>query len=119
VPRAACVTVETDGLLETQFDLPPTQRAGIRLYADQRMSRDVTPQGFTAARGSMAVIAQTPGEVMLEPQRLPWWNVDAQRWEVASSRAERCGSRPAASRPRCRPASGRGCAATAPHTGWR
>jgi len=86
VPRTRRVIVEADGLLETQLpDLPPTQQAGIRLYADQpEMSRDVTPQGFTSRRVvSMAVIAQTPGEVMLEPERLPWWNVDAQRWEVA------------------------------------
>ena len=86
VPRTRHVIVEAEGLLETQLpDLPPTQQAGIRLYADQpEMSRDVTPEGFTSRRVvSMAVIAQTPGEVMLEPQRLPWWNVDAQRWEVA------------------------------------
>jgi hypothetical protein len=86
VPRTRRVTIEADGLLETQLpELPPAQQAGIRLYADQPdLSRDVTPQGFTSRRVvSMAVIAQTPGEVTLEPLRLPWWNVDAQRWEVA------------------------------------
>lgn len=86
VPRTRKVTIEADGLLETQLpDLPATQQAGIRLYADQpEMSRDVTPQGFTSRRTvSMAVIAQTPGDVTLAPLRVPWWNVDTQRWEVA------------------------------------
>ncbi|HET8696807.1 MAG TPA: BatD family protein, partial [Gammaproteobacteria bacterium] len=36
VPRTRRVTIEADGLLETQLpDLPPAQQAGIRLYADQ------------------------------------------------------------------------------------
>ena len=86
VPRTRRVTVEADGLLETQLpDLPLTQQPGIRLYADQpEMTRDVTPQGFTSRHVvNMAVIAQTPGEVTLEPLRVPWWNVDEQRWEVA------------------------------------
>jgi len=86
VPRTRRVTIEADGLLETQLpDLPSAQQAGIRLYADQpEMSRDITPQGFTSRRVvSMAVIAQTPGDVTLESLRVPWWNVDAQRWEVA------------------------------------
>ncbi|HEX5045895.1 MAG TPA: BatD family protein [Gammaproteobacteria bacterium] len=86
VPRTRKVTIEADGLLETQLpDLPTTQQAGIRLYADQpEMSRDITPQGFTSRRTvSMAVIAQTAGDVTLAPLRVPWWNVDTQRWEVA------------------------------------
>jgi hypothetical protein len=86
VPRTRRVTIEADGLLETQLpDLPPAQQAGIRLYADQpEMSRDVTPQGFTSRHVvNMAVIAQTPGDVTLGSLRVPWWNVDAKRWEVA------------------------------------
>src|SRR5215471_7256913 len=87
IPRTRQVSIEADGLLETQLpELALPQPAGIRQYADQpELSHDVTPEGFKSRRTvSMAVIAQTPGSVTLPKLELPWWNVKTQAWEVAS-----------------------------------
>ena len=86
VPQTRTVTVEADGLLETQLpELVLEQQGGVRQYADQPvLERDVTPTGLTSRRAvSLAVIAQNPGEVTLPAIELPWWNVAEQRWEVA------------------------------------
>ena len=87
IPRTRQVTIEADGLLETQLpELALPQAAGIRQYADQpELAHDVTPEGFKSKRTvSMAVIAQTPGSITLPKVELPWWNVKTQAWEVAS-----------------------------------
>jgi hypothetical protein len=87
IPRTRQVTIEADGLLETQLpELALPQPAGIRQYADQpELAHDVTPEGFKSKRTvSMAVIAQTPGPITLPKLELPWWNVKTQAWEVAS-----------------------------------
>ena len=66
--KARTVTVEADGLLETQLpELVLEQQAGVRQYADQPvLERDVTPTWLTSRRAvSLAVIAQNPGEVTL------------------------------------------------------
>jgi hypothetical protein len=87
IPRTRQVTIEADGLLETQLpEISLPQPQGIRQYADQpELSHDVTPEGFKSKRTvSMAVIAQTPGSVTLPKLEVPWWNVKTQAWEVAS-----------------------------------
>jgi hypothetical protein len=87
IPRTRQVTIEAEGLLETQLpELALPQPAGIRQYADQpELSHDVTPEGFKSRRTvSMAVIAQTPGSIKLPKLELPWWNVKTQAWEVAT-----------------------------------
>ena len=87
IPRTRQVTIEADGLLETQLpELTLSQPTGIRQYADQpELAHDVTPEGFKSKRTvSMAVIAQTPGSITLPKLELPWFNVKTQAWEVAS-----------------------------------
>jgi hypothetical protein len=87
IPRTRQVTIEADGLLETQLpELALPQPAGIRQYADQpELSHDVTPEGFKSRRNvSMAVIAQTSGTITLPKLELPWFNVKTQAWEAAS-----------------------------------
>lgn len=86
VPRTRTIVVEGLGLLETQLpDVPLTQQVGVRQYADQpELSREVTADGLLSRRSvSFAVIAQSPGELQLGGVRLPWFNVDTARWEVA------------------------------------
>jgi hypothetical protein len=86
MPRTRKIIVEGLGLLETQLpDVPIAQQPGIREYADQpELSREVTADGLKSRRSvSLAVIAQQPGDVTLVGVQLPWWNVKAQRWEVA------------------------------------
>ncbi|HUO66157.1 MAG TPA: hypothetical protein VMV37_01390, partial [Gammaproteobacteria bacterium] len=87
IPRTRQVTIEADGLLETQLpELTLPQPAGIRQYADQpELAHDVTPEGFKSKRTvSVAVIAQKAGSLTLPKLELPWFNVKTQAWEVAS-----------------------------------
>jgi oxygen tolerance protein BatD len=86
VPQTRRVVIEAEGLLETQLpELSLPEQTGIRQYEDQpELERAVGPQGLTSRRSvSMAVIAQTAGDVTLAGVRLPWWNVAEQRWDVA------------------------------------
>jgi len=86
IPQTRNVIVEADGLLETQLpELVLDQQPGIRQYADQPvLEREVTPEGLRSRRAvSLAVIAQSPGEVTLAGIELPWWNVTERRWEIA------------------------------------
>jgi hypothetical protein len=86
IPRTRTIVVSGLGLLETQLpDLPIEPQAGIRQYADQpEFSREITSRGLLSRRKvSLAVIAQSPGEITLGGVRLPWWNVTEQRWETA------------------------------------
>jgi hypothetical protein len=86
IPRTRRIVIEGEGLLETQLpDVPIMQQPGIRQYPDQPdLTRELTAQGLKSRRSvSLAVIAQAPGEFTLAGVRLPWWNVTAERWEVA------------------------------------
>jgi hypothetical protein len=87
IPLTRALTIEADGLLETQLpDLEIVQAEGIRQYADQpELDRSVTNSGLTVQRTErFAVIAQQAGMVELPAVELPWWNVDARQWEVAT-----------------------------------
>ena len=86
IPRTRTVVVEGLGLLETQLpDVLLESQAGVRQYADRpELAREITPDGLLSRRSvSYAVIAQAPGELVLNAVRLPWWNVATQRWDVA------------------------------------
>jgi hypothetical protein len=87
VPRTRQLTVIADGVLETQLpELELPAAAGFRQYADQpELSREVTGDGIQARHTErFAVIAQQAGTIELPVVEMPWWNVDLQRWEVAS-----------------------------------
>ncbi len=87
IPRTRTLTIEADGLLETQLPDVEIQPAdGVRQYADQpELERSAGPAGLTVQRTErFAVIAQRPGSVELPSIELPWWNVDSEQWEVAS-----------------------------------
>ena len=86
IPLTRALTIDADGLLETQ--LPGLELAladGIRQYADQpELDRSVGPAGLNVQRTERyAVIAQQAGDVELPAVELPWWNVSARQWEVA------------------------------------
>ena len=86
IPQTRTVTVQAEGLLETQLpELILDQQGGIRQYADQPvLEREITPEGLRSRRSvSLAVIAQSPGDIELSGIQVPWWNVSEQRWEIA------------------------------------
>jgi BatD DUF11 like domain len=86
VPRTRILTIEADGLLETQLpDVETGQGSGIRQYPDQpELTREVTANGLRARRiERYAVIAQNTGDAEIPAVEVPWWNVADKRWEVA------------------------------------
>ena len=86
VPLTRTVKIEAEGLLETQLpELEPPAGDALKQYADQpELERHATPRGLEVSRTErFAVIGQSPGQVELPAVELPWWNVNAQRWEVA------------------------------------
>lgn len=86
IPRTRTLTIDADGLLETQLPgINMPEADGIRQYSDQpELDRTAGPAGLTVQRTErFAVIAQSAGEVELPEIELPWWNVTARQWEVA------------------------------------
>jgi hypothetical protein len=86
IPRTRTIVVEAVGLLETQLpEVVLGSQPGVRQYADRpELAREVTADGLRSRRSvSYAVIAQSSGELTLAGVQVPWWNVTAQRWEVA------------------------------------
>jgi len=87
VPTTRTLTIEAEGLLETQLpelDLP--QASGVRMYADRpELDRTVTGTGLVARRiERYAVLPQSPGETEVPGVELPWFDVERGRWEIAS-----------------------------------
>jgi hypothetical protein len=86
VPRTRALTIEADGLLETQLpELRLGAASGIRQYPDQpELEREVSDTGLKARRiERYAVIAQVAAAASIPAAELPWWNVRTERWEVA------------------------------------
>ena len=86
VPRTRILTVIAEGLLETQLpELKLAAAPGLRQYPEQpELSREITTAGIEGRRiERLAVIAQEPGTIELPAIELPWWNVMAERWEIA------------------------------------
>ncbi len=87
VPTTRTLTIEAEGLLETQLpELVLESASGVRMYADRpELDRTVTGDGLTARRVERyAVLPQAPGEAEVPGVELPWFNVEDGRWEIAS-----------------------------------
>jgi len=86
-PITRNVTISALGQLETQIPVidPPTID-GVNVYPDRpELSREVQPGGIRGIREDQyAMIGVTPGVVHLPAMQLPWWDVDAGEWRVAS-----------------------------------
>jgi hypothetical protein len=85
-PLTRTLTVQADGVLETQFpEFHPGQSEHLKQYADQpELGHEDAENGLRSRRTErFAVIAQAPGAIDVPGVRLPWWNVAKERWEVA------------------------------------
>lgn len=85
-PITRTIVLEADGLIETQLpalDIPA--QAGVRQYGEQpEFAREQSREGLRVRRSvRYAVIAQTPGTIELAGVEVPWFNVNAGRWETA------------------------------------
>ena len=87
IPQTRTLTIAAEGLLETQLPtLTLESSEGIRQYADQpELERELSNRGLSVHRTERyAVIAQREGEIELAAVEVPWWNIETERWEVAS-----------------------------------
>lgn len=116
VPLTRTLTIEADGLLETQLpELTLPENDVLKQYADQpELSRQAAPNGLSARRVErFAVIGQSAGKLELPAVKVPWWNINERRWEVASVPARTIEIAPSAEQPQAAPTSGTAASATA------
>ena len=86
-PITRHITVTAIGQLSTQIPvIEPANSDNIKVYPDKPEFRDVAePTGIRAVRRDQyAMIGVTAGEVVLPDVNLPWWNIDAAEWQVAT-----------------------------------
>lgn len=86
-PVTRRIAIDAVGQLSTQIPvLEPVHADGIKVYPDKPDLRvAAVPEGIRATRRDQyAMIAVDPGEIRLPAVELPWWDVQAKRWEIAS-----------------------------------
>ena len=86
-PITRHVTVTALGQLATQIPvIEPAIADGIKIYPDKPELRVIAePEGIRATRKDQyAMIGISAGIIELPELKLPWWNIDAGEWRVAS-----------------------------------
>ncbi len=86
-PVTRRITVTALGQLSTQIPaIQPAEPAGVKLYPDKPELRVMPTSGGIKAlrRDQYAMIAVDSGNIRLPAVELPWWNIEAEAWEVAS-----------------------------------
>jgi hypothetical protein len=86
-PVTRRVTVNALGQIETQIpaiELPEVE--GLNVYADKpELSRRIEDSGIRGIRKDQyAIIGVQGGDIMLPAVDIPWWNIDAGEWRVAT-----------------------------------
>ncbi len=90
-PISRDVTVSALGQLETQIPvIDPPAVDGINVYPDRPvLSRELEADGIRGVRTDQyAMIGAGQGVVTLPPIELPWWDVTAGEWRVATLPAQ-------------------------------
>ncbi|GAB3382384.1 BatD family protein [Spongiibacter taiwanensis] len=79
------ITLRAEGLLGNQLPaLPPSEVANAKLYPDQPSIENPESGPWTGQRvESVAIIPTQPGSYELPEIRIPWWNTETNRQEVA------------------------------------
>jgi hypothetical protein len=86
-PITRHISVTAVGQLSTQIPvIEPASSEAIKVYPDKPEFRDVADaSGIRAVRRDQyAMIGVAAGDVALPTVELPWWNIDAAEWQVAS-----------------------------------
>jgi hypothetical protein len=86
-PITRHITVTALGQLSTQIPvIDPAVADTVKIYPDKPELRDVAEAaGIRAMRKDQyAMIGISPGRVQLPELELPWWNIDAGEWQLAS-----------------------------------
>ncbi len=90
-PISRDITVSALGQLETQIPvIEPPAVDGINVYPDRPvLSRELEADGIRGVRTDQyAMIGAGQGTVTLPPIELPWWDVTAGEWRVATLPAQ-------------------------------
>jgi hypothetical protein len=85
-PLTRHVTVSALGQLETQIPaIEPPSADGMNVYPDKpELGRLIESGGIRGVRKDQyALIGVAAGMVVLPALELPWWNIEAGKWEVA------------------------------------
>lgn len=86
-PITRHITVTALGQLSTQIPvIEPDVPDSVKIYPDKPELRVVAEaRGIRASRKDQyAMIGITPGDIELPALELPWWNIDASEWQIAS-----------------------------------
>ena len=86
-PITRHISVTAVGQLSTQIPvIEPASSDAIKVYPDKPEFRDVADASGIRAlrRDQYAMIGVAAGDVALPTVELPWWNIDAAEWRVAS-----------------------------------
>ncbi len=86
-PLTRHVTTSALGQLETQIpSLEPPSVAGVNIYPDKpELTRSIESGGIRGVRKDQyAMIGVSAGVVVLPALHVPWWNIEAGEWQVAS-----------------------------------
>lgn len=86
-PITRHITISALGQLSTQIPIiDPVVSDTVKTYPDKPEFRDTAEaSGIRASRRDQyALIGVASGEVSLAAVELPWWNIDAGEWQVAS-----------------------------------
>lgn len=86
-PITRHITVSALGQLSTQIPIvEPQAPDSVRIYPDKPELRVAAePEGIRASRKDQyAMIGVNPGEIELPGIELPWWNIEAAEWQIAS-----------------------------------
>ncbi len=86
-PVTRHVTLSALGQIETQLPtLEPPEIDGLNVYADKpELSRTQEAGGLRGVRRDQyAIIGLAGGEIELPALQVPWWDIEAAEWKVAS-----------------------------------
>lgn len=86
-PVTRRVTISALGQIETQIPaLDPPEIDGMNVYADKpELSRQLEAGGIRGVREDQyAMIGVRGGDLQIPEVKVPWWNIDAGEWRVAT-----------------------------------
>jgi len=86
-PVTRHVTLSALGQIETQLPaIEPPEVDGLNIYADKpELSRAIEAGGIRGVRKDQyAIIGLSGGELQLPELHIPWWDIEAAEWKVAS-----------------------------------
>lgn len=85
-PITRQLTITAKGQLSTQLPLINYDNEGLKIYPDKPKLVDfVSADDLVASRiDQYAIISSESGEIDMEKIEIPWWDIDENKWKIAS-----------------------------------